>query len=228
MQPEDSHQVRRRWLVWKWLLLVVLIVAAVILLAPHVIRTELGHGRDFREAVHNMRSIGLALAEFQANYETFPNDQTRTEVLQRHPESKIPLGTSTSNDYFHQLLASGNADSPSYFHGYGISKRNPPELPDAKIPLPPDTCGYAYIITDAESNAPSRPLVVYPLVPGKFIFDKKLCKLWGNRALVLHADSSVRAYPIDASGRLMIDGLDLFDHAQPHWQGRGFQVKWPE
>jgi hypothetical protein len=46
--------------------------------------------------------------------------------------------------------------------------------------------------------------------------------------LVFHADSSVRAYPIDSSGRLMIDGLDLFDPAQAHWQGRGFQVKWPD
>lgn len=96
------------------------------------------------------------------------------------------------------------------------------------MPLPPGTCGFAYVITDGESKVPSAPVVVYPLVPGKFIFGKKLCKLWGNRAVVLHADFSVRDYPIDASGRLMIDGLDLFDPAQAHWQGRGFQVKWPE
>jgi hypothetical protein len=228
MKPEVTHPVRHRRSAWKWLLVAVILVAAVILFAPQVIRTELGHGRDFREAVMNMRSIGLALAEFQANYETFPNNLTRTKVLQQFSESKIPLGTSSSNDYFHQLFASGITDIPRNFHGYGISKPMPPEMANPETPLPPGTCGFAYIITDGESSMPSTPVVVYPLVPGKFNFDKKLCKLWGNRAVVLHADFNVRDYPIDSSGRLIIDGRDLFDPAQAHWQGRGFQVKWPE
>jgi hypothetical protein len=214
--------------VWKWLLVVVLLFAAVILLIPQVILRIHGKGGPFTEAVNNMRMIGLALTQFEADYRSHPNDLTRTEVLQQNPESKIQLGTSSSNDYFHQLFASGIVDTTSLFYGYGISKRKAPEVADAVTPLPPGTCGFAYIITDGESRMPSAPVVVYPLVPGKFIFDKKLCKIWGNRAVVLHADSSVRAYPIDAFGRLVIDGLDLFDTAQAHWQGRGFQVKWPD
>jgi hypothetical protein len=229
MNPEAAHPVRHRRSVWKWLLLMaVLLIAAVVLLAPQVIRNTGRYGDKFNRAVMNMRMIGLALTQFEADYGSHPNDLTRAEVLQQNPESRIQLGTSSANDYFHQLLAAGIVDTPTCFHGYGISNRKASELPDAVTPLPPGTCGFAYIIADGESKVPSTPLVVYPLVRGKFIFDRKLCRLRGNRAVVLYADSSIRLHPIDSSGRLMIDGLDLFDPAQAHWQGRGFQVKWPD
>jgi len=175
-----------------------------------------------------MRQIGLCLAQFEAEYGSYPNDLTITQVLERHPENKISLGTSSSNDYFHQFFASGIVDDTSRFYGYGISKRRETDVVDAKLPLPPGTCGFAYIITDEVLTPPFTPIAVYPLQRGKYICEKKLTKKWGNRAAVLFTDSSVRTYPIDSSGRIMINGLDLFDPAQAHWHGRSFQVKWPE
>jgi len=67
------------------------------------------------------------------------------------------------------------------FHAHGVSTHRPSDVVDGQPPLPPGTCGFAYIITDGKSAWPDKPLVVYPLVKGKFVFDKKLCKLGRGR-----------------------------------------------
>lgn len=200
----------------------------VVLLAPHVLRTRGGTGHALNQSANNMRQIGLGLFEFETEFGSYPNDTTLAVVRERYSDSKIPLGTSSSNDFFHQLFAAGIMKDPSDFHGYGVSTRRPFEIRDGEPPLPPGICGFAYIITDGGSALPDTPLVVYPLVKGKFVFDRRLCKLGGGKAYVLRADNSVRRHSIDSSGRMIIEGRDLFDPAQAHWQGRGFQVKWPE
>jgi hypothetical protein len=226
--PTCNYQ--RRWPAWKWLLLAVgcFMVMVVLFVPPLVMKIHPGHGHNFNEATNNMRQIGFGLLMFEADFEAFPNDLTIELVRERHPESNILLGRSSSNDYFHQLFAAEILQSPSIFHGYGISKRRHRELLDGQPPLPPGTCGYAYIIRDAETTPRDTPILAYPMVRGKLIFDKKLCKRWGNKALVLHADLGARSYPIDSSGRIMIDGRDLFDPEQPHWNGKPFRVVWPE
>ena len=170
----------------------------------------------------------MGLYEFENLFGSYPNDSTIVLVRERYPETKIPMERSYSNDYFHQLFAPQLISDPLIFHAYGVSTRRPTEVVDGEPPLTPGTCGFAYIITDGQSARPDTPLVVYPLVKDKFVFDKKLCKLGGGKAYVLPLDNSVQAHPIDSSGRMIIDGRDLFDPAQPHWHGRSFRVAWPE
>ena len=72
---------------------------------------------------------------------------------------------------------------------------------------------------------PSRLLVVAPLVKGKTTFDPAVL---GGKAVVLRVDNSVQSFPIGKDGRVMIDGLDLFDPAQPFWDGKVPPVLWPK
>jgi hypothetical protein len=103
----STHPVRHRSSLWKWLLVTVLLIAAVVLIIPQETGKGGKYGREFPDEDIHKRNIGLELAQFQSDDGSNPDDQTRTEVFQLNPESKIQLGTSSSNDSFHQLFASG-------------------------------------------------------------------------------------------------------------------------
>jgi hypothetical protein len=186
------------------------------------------HPRIFQNEMNNMRQIGFALIEFEIEYDRMPDPSTIELVRERFPETWIPMGTASSNDYFHQLLAAKIVNSPSIFHGEGIATHKSSDLIQGKPPLPPGTCGFAYIIHDAKATIETTPLVVFPLVRGELVFDKKLCKENGKQAAVLYASGSVQRHPIDSKGRLILNGRDFFDPAQPHWNGGKFRVVWPE
>jgi len=77
--------------------------------------------------------------------------------------------------------------------------------------------------------SPETPIVVFPLVAGKRLFDYKLCKKeYGGTAFVLSLDGAVNLYPVDKSGHVFINGKDIFDPSQPFWHGKAPDVKWPE
>lgn len=229
--PHPPRDDRGRWTKWKWPLVAVGILVAlpilIALLAPYVVRIHPGPSREYARTINNMRQIGMSLLEFEVEYGSLPNDLTLAEVRDRHPESRIPLGISSSNDYFHQLFAAGIANCPSAFYGYGISTHRLIDL-DENLPLPPGTCGIAYIIRDAEVNPPNTPILAFPMVRGRLDFEKKLCKLGGGMAYIMFADFSVRSLPVDSSGRVIIGGRDMFDPDHPHWHGRSFRVAWPD
>jgi hypothetical protein len=187
-----------------------------------------GHGHALTQSISNMRQLGMGLLEFESEFGRMPDDSTAELVRERYPETRIPMGASSSNDYFHQLFAAQIVNSRSIFYGFGVSNYRPEEWVEDELPLPPGSCGFAYIIHDAETTPMDTPLVVYPLVRGELVFDRKLCKLWGNRAVVLSSDLSAITHPIDSKGRLIIDGRDFFDPVQPHWNGNSFRVVWPE
>lgn len=226
---DPTRNYRRRWPAWKWLLLAAGgLIVLFGLLAPFVFNSPQGYGHEKIRSLNNMRQIGISLYNFEYEFKSFPNDQTIQMVHERHPESTIPLGRSSSNDYFHQLFAAEIVSDPGIFHGHGVSTRRSTEVMEGEPPLPPGACGFAYIIRDAATTPDDTPILVYPLVRGKLIFDKELCKRWGNKALMLHGDLGARSHPIDSSGRMIIDGRDVFDPDHPHWHGRSFRVAWPE
>jgi len=211
----------------KWLALAfVVLVGGYFLLEVISIR---GPSRpNFRNEMNNMRQIGMALFEFKSDFGRMPDESTIGLVRERFPETWIPMGTTSSNDYFHQLLAAEIVNCPLIFHGKGIATQRPFEMTEGQPPLPPGTCGFAYIIHTDDLIRDDTPLVVFPLVRGELIFDKKLCKKNGDHALVLFANVSVEKYPLDSNGRLILNGRDFFDPAQSHWHGGKFRVVWPE
>jgi hypothetical protein len=106
-------------------------------------------------------------------------------------------------------------------------------LDEPGVPEPPEKrklleklvkCSFAYLSGLTASGHPGRPMVVAPLVKGKTTFDPHVL---GGKAVILKVDNSVISLPIEPDGRVLIDGKDIFDPAQPFWGGKVPQVKWP-
>lgn len=171
-------------------------------------------------AVNNLRQIGLALFEFETEYGSFPNAETAVAVKEA-TETKANFKEDTANDCFYQLIASGIAQSDRIF---SLEIPAPGAHPDPKQPDHIEKCAFAYLSGMTAAGNPQRPLAVAPLLDGKWTFDPAV---FGGRAVVLCVDNSVRSFPIEKDGRVLINGLDIFDPDQPFWAGKEPQVKWP-
>lgn len=213
----------QRWPIWiiglgSFSVLCLLLIA----IAPFFICD--GHRRFGQtEAISNARQIGLALMEFEAEYGSYPDDSTRQRVQEKNPENTIPMGTSSSNDYFRQLIAADIApdEMPFYTRTPGLHK--PDNVMSEGHALEKGECAYAYVV--GLTSAPTAPIVLFPMVRGKLLFDPKICD---GKMVMLRTDGSVTSYPIDKSGHVKINGKDLFDPSQPFWGGKDPVVKWPE
>lgn len=226
--PPPSEQALRSQKWWRWILGVG--IASIILLvlsAPMVLRSR--KKADLTEAISNARQIGLGLFEFDQTYGKFPDDTTAKQVHEA-TLSSLKLGSSTSNDYFRQLLAANIVSSELLFYAKTQYSKKPDNLFSGSDALKKGEVAFAYFVgLSSTAIHPQTPLVVTPLVPGKRIFDIKSCKKYfDGKAVILFADNSVRAFPLDPSGRVWIDGKDLFDPSQPFWGGKVPEVKWPE
>lgn len=189
------------------------------------------HHYDHVGAINNARQIGLALFEFETAYGRFPDASTITDVKENSPSSAIPLGTTSSNDFFRQLLVAEIAGSEGMFYAKSPmpGSRRPDNVFVGTRALEKGECGFAYIAGLTSSHPPETPIIVCPLVPGKRIFDYKFCKKYfDGKAVILRMDNSVTTMPVDPSGKVFIKGKDLFDPTQPFWMGKAPDVKWPE
>ena len=226
--PSEAALRSQKW--WKWMLAVgigsVLISVLAGLTSPLVVRSR--KKADLTEAVSNARQIGLALFEFETSYGAFPNAQT-AKAVKEATLSTLPLGSSTSNDYFRQLIAAEICQSEMMFYARSARTKKADNVFTGSEALKKGECAFAYIAGLTLKHPPETPIAVFPLVPGKRAFDKKLCdKHFSGRAVILHIDNSVMSHPVDASGRVWINGKDLFDPSQPFWGGKAPDVKWPE
>ncbi|MCP5547080.1 MAG: hypothetical protein H7A50_06880 [Akkermansiaceae bacterium] len=180
---------------------------------------------ELESAARNLRSLGLGMLDFASEYGSFPSDKTIAAVNANGPGHGMSLGTTTSNDYFRQLIASGLVQSECIFHA-GFTPR-PDDVMIGSRTLEKGECSYAYVRNVAFLD-PDTPLVVFPLVKGTLRFDTKLCGKWGNKAAVLFVNNRAITLPVDSSGRVIYMGRDLFDPAQPFWHGTSPDVVWPE
>jgi type II secretory pathway pseudopilin PulG len=206
--------------------IVVLLLLA--LTAPLTIRAH--KKADLTEAISNARQIGLALYEFEQAYGRFPDESTIPQVKEIDPANTSPLGKSSSNDFFRQLIAAEIVQSEFWFYSNASGSRKPDNVINGAKALEKRECAFAYVsgLTTA-GNPAGTPIVLFPMVPGKLLFDYKLCKKhYNGSAVILRLDNSVTSYPVDKSGRVWIDGKDLFDPTQPFWNGKVPDVKWPE
>lgn len=170
-------------------------------------------------AIMNLRQLGLAMFEFETDYGSFPDEETAKEV-KKATGKDINLKVETSDDCFRQLL-----DAEILVNDKILTLQSPGAKPkDGDPAAKPLKCVFSYCYGISSAGNPGRPLVCYPLLDGKTTFD--LAPL-GGRAVVLFADNSVRSFPIEKDGRVLIDGKDLFDPAQPYWGGKKPVVKWP-
>jgi hypothetical protein len=229
--PPPGAAVRRSmiWRNWIWGagIVSILVVCSFLWFVSQLGRR--GRGHDQVEAVSNARQIGLALFEFEMVYGSFPGYSTVGMVQKDFPANSIPMGTSSSNDFFRQIIGAEIATSESMFYSRTPNGRKPDNVFKGGQALEKGETGFAYITGLSSRNLPVTPLVVSPLIPGKRLFDYKFAKKhFSGKAVILRIDNSVTSLPIDKSGRVFIGGKDLFDPTQPFWGGKVPDVKWPE
>ncbi|MCB1130534.1 MAG: hypothetical protein KDN05_05345 [Verrucomicrobiae bacterium] len=224
LPPSSAREKRsRRWM-WGIWVVGMLSVLGVASLYPLVVVKRQARS-ELESAARNLRSLGFGMLDFVSEYGSFPSDKTIAEVDADVPEHGIPLGTATSNDYFRQLIASGLVQSETIFHA-GFTPR-PDDVMIGSRALEKGECSCAYL-RNIPASDPTAPVIVFPLLKGTLKADTKLCAKWGNKAAVLFVDNRVITLPVDASGRVIFKGRDLFDPAQPFWHGTSPDVVWPE
>jgi len=227
VRPQGRAAIIRRRVVWI-IAGIVLVPVAIGFTAPMLLRCS--KKSDQVEAVNNARQMGLALHHFESNHGSFPSESTIAGLRAAHPESAVKLGTVTANDFFRQLIVDGEPEWEAFFYARAPWTRRPDKLADGANALKRGECAFSYIKgTTSSAATPDRPVAVFPLVKGQRKFDVRLCrKHYTGRAIILTADSYVRAYPVNNSGQVIVNGMDFFDPLQPFWHGIAPEVAWPE
>jgi len=217
--PPQGHILKQLAIGAAWLAVLFLLAG---LLTPHLLKAQ--KKSPSTQALTNARQIGLALFEFENDYDTFP-DATTIVALKEGTGSDWNLRDATSNDLFKQLIVAGICRSEEYFYARTSGTRKPDNVisSEAKA-LAPGECAFAYIPGGSRKKNVRRPVVVAPLIPGTLTADPGPFE---GKAVVLRVDGSVATYGIGADGRIMADGKDIFDPAQEYWEGMPPVVKWP-
>lgn len=180
---------------------------------------------DLTEAVSNARQIGFALFEFESEFGAFPDGATAAAVRKK-TGALLPLGTTTSNDLFRQLLAANITQSERMFYAHIPGAKKPDDNILGAEALKKAECGFTYLLGARITDNPSRPLVVTAMIPGSDRFDKN--NALEGRAVVLRMDNSVTALPIDKDGHVMLDGRNMMDPHHPIWDGHAPVIAWPD
>jgi hypothetical protein len=181
---------------------------------------------DRTEAINNIKQIGMMLTEFDAEYGRFPDTSTIAAV-KAATKTPLTLGSATSNDLFRQCLVGGGGRSEKPF--WAKTAISPKKADDVfstdSTALAKGECGFAYIAGLSASGDPATPVVMSSLLPGKLTFDLKALD---GKAVILFTDNSAQALPIEKDGKVLINGMDIFDPRQAFWKGKAPDVKWPE
>ena len=195
--------------------------------APVLLRAK--KNAPLTEATSNIKQLHLALLDFDADYGRFPDASTIADV-QSKTHTTLSLGTSTSNDYFRQLIAAETAKSETIFWAKTpATPRKPNNDMRGADALKKGECAFAYVAGLTASSNSATPIVMTPMIPGTFCFDSTT-KAFGNKAVVLRIDGSAKAETIrtDTSEVAVSGGKTLFDPSLPCWHGKRPDLKWPE
>ncbi len=210
--PPPGRAAKRSWYLAGGMVLLLLVIIGYGLIKIRERRFEVERNAIF----NNLRSLGYAMLEFDAEYASFPNEETLADVCEATGNEPWPL--QTSNDMLRQVIAIGlKSEKPFSDNGRARWTRKPDDVtsPLSKA-LEPGEFAFAYIPGHSSASHPRRPILLYPMLPGGRTFDRKPL---GGRALLLHTDGSVTSAEIDRNGRAIVSGKDLFDPSQPFWRG---------
>jgi hypothetical protein len=179
---------------------------------------------DLTEASSNLRALSFNLYSFDEEYGSFPDASTAVDVKDC-TGTPLTLGDSSSNQLFRQLIATAGKSEKIYWAKTSPTARKPDDIIDSDATaLAPGECSFSYV-SGRSSSGTGTPVVMTPLIPGTTRFDPKP---FGRKAVVFFVGDGVQILPIDSSGRVLVNGRDLFDPAQPYWRGKTPDLKWPE
>jgi hypothetical protein len=222
--PSEAEMVSRRKWKWLWEMGLVSILLLVMVGLVRVPKTRCKKNSDQIEAVNNARQIGLALFEFEAEFGKSPDSSTIPAVRAK-TSTDLDLGSTTSNEFFRQLIATGITSSEHMFYSKIDGARKPDKVMIKGEALKKGECGFTYFIGAKATDNPGRPLVVTPMIPGTDRFDPNAFK---GKAVVLRRDNSVTSLTINKSGHVLIDGRNMMDPHHPIWDGHAPVIAWPE
>lgn len=228
--PPGEEALRSQALFWRIIVLGTICAAVLALFVAHGMTHTRRMAPDRTEALNNIRQIGLALFEFEAEFGRFP-DASTIAAVKAYSSTSLTLDDSSSNKLFRQLIAHGlKINGVKSEKPFWCKTKTTPKKPDDvfrsdSTALQPGECGFAYIAGLKSSDPPETPVVMAPLEKGKTTFDPKPFQ---GRAVFLFLDSSAKPLPIEKDGRVLINGMDIFDPRQPFWKGKAPDIKWQE
>ncbi|MFC7337957.1 hypothetical protein ACFQY0_12265 [Haloferula chungangensis] len=201
---------------WNWGMIVagvfvVLVLAG--LMAPMTMTCR--KAADRTEAINHAKQVGLALLEFDQEFGSFPDEETRAEVDKASElRPKLDLSGTSANAMFRQLIAFGVQSEDIFYglHPEGI--RKPDKNLSVGKALAAGEVGFSYIMLDGKgqntSGNPGRAVLATPMKIGTETFWPKP---HGEKAVILRLDNSVEAPLIrKADGKVSVGhGKTLFD-----------------
>lgn len=203
-------------------LFLVIIISTALLLSLKITRNRKAANLD--QAYRHLRSLSLLLYAFDEEYGSFPDASTAVDVKDS-TGTPLTLGDPSSNQLFRQLLATVGRAEIIFWAPTSPDSKKPDNIIDSDATaLAPGECAFSYVsgLSSADTEA---PVIMTPLIPGTTRFDPKA---FGRKAVVFFVGDDVRILPIEPDGRVLVNGRDLFDHAQPYWRGIPPDLKWPE
>ena len=84
---------------------------------------------------------------------------------------------------------------------------------------------YRQFKTNTHNDDPATHIALTPLIQGTTKFDPKP---FDGKAVVLHIDNSVRIYDIHKDGHIYDKGIALLSPANPIWNGKTPDIRYPE
>jgi hypothetical protein len=223
--PPGPEAVRSRDLM-RWIIGVgVLSAIGVFVIATAPIVHKAPKLADLTEARNNLRQLHLALLDFDSDYGSFPAPSTIADV-KAATHTDVPLGTTSSNELLRQMLVSVAKSERVFWAKSTITPRKPDNVVNGSHALEKGECAFAYVASLSSSDNPGMPVLMTPVDPAKRCFERR--KDYGEKAVVLFLDGSVKSLPIDRHGKAQLNGMDLLDSRQPFWGGKAPDVKWPE
>jgi hypothetical protein len=203
-------------------LFLLLSIPTALLFLPPIMGDQ--NAADLSEASSNLRSLSFNLYSFDEEYGSFPDASTAIDVKDS-TGTPLTLGDSSSNQLFRQLIATAGKSEKIFWAKTSPTARKPDDIINSDATaLAPGECSFSYV-SGRSSYGTGTPVVMAPLIPGTTRFDPKP---FGRKAVVFFVGTGVQVLPIDSSGRVLVNGRDLFDPAQPYWRGIPPDLKWPE
>ena len=212
-----------------WIVGIFVLVAFILVNPPTIFPQRKVANRS--EAMNNMRSIGLAMLEFDQEFGSFPNDDTAKEVIESTSTEIGELTGPHSNPYFRQLIAFGIQTELMFYAPHPENIHRPDSIMTAGKALAPGEVGMSYVYGLSTSSDPRLPLLLSPMKSGTH---QAWRRTFGKKAAVLLVDRPGDPFKnpphdINRKGQILLaDGSLLLDPSQPYWHGRTIDIRHPE
>ncbi|MCW1925627.1 hypothetical protein OKA05_23920 [Luteolibacter arcticus] len=123
------------------------------------------------------------------------------------------------------MIAADNRSEKIFWCRSTLTPRKPDDGITGTKALDKRECSFTYIAGLSDEGDPETPVAMASVIPGTWKFDPKSDK---KRATVLFRDGAAKVMPLDDSGHVILNGMNLFDPRQPYWGGKAPDIKWPE